>query len=90
MCDMNRRSFLGGTLGGFFAFALRNRADDLFAQDSAGRAKRCIVLWMDGGPSQLDTFDPKPGVETGGPTRRSTRPRAASASPRRCPKSRGG
>ena len=22
--------------------------------------KRCIVLWMDGGPSHIDTFDPKP------------------------------
>ena len=25
-----------------------------------GRAKRCILLFMWGGPSQLDTFDPKP------------------------------
>jgi len=69
MCTSNRRTFLGGTLGGFFAYALRNRADDLFAQEPAGKAKRCIVLWMDGGPSQLDTFDPKPGADTGGPTK---------------------
>jgi hypothetical protein len=26
-----------------------------------------ILLWMQGGPSQLDTWDPKPGAETGGP-----------------------
>lgn len=26
----------------------------------------CIVLWMAGGPSQLDTFDLKPGHENGG------------------------
>src|SRR5688572_12783461 len=26
----------------------------------APRAKRCIFLFMDGGPSQLDLFDPKP------------------------------
>ena len=69
MCTLDRRTFLGGTLGGFFAYALRNRADSLFAQESAGRAKRCVVLWMDGGPSQMDTFDPKPGVDTGGPTK---------------------
>lgn len=32
------------------------------------RPKRsCILLWMSGGPSQLDTFDPKPGNENGGP-----------------------
>src|SRR5262245_13689109 len=24
------------------------------------RTKSCILLWMDGGPSHLDTFDPKP------------------------------
>ncbi|MBI3858015.1 MAG: DUF1501 domain-containing protein [Planctomycetes bacterium] len=65
----NRRTFLGGSLGGFFATALRHRAQDLFAQDSTGRAKRCVALWMDGGPSHVDTFDPKPGEETGGPTK---------------------
>jgi hypothetical protein len=27
-----------------------------------GRAKRCIFLFMWGGPSQLDTFDPKPAA----------------------------
>jgi uncharacterized protein (DUF1501 family) len=30
--------------------------------------KACIVLWMAGGPSQFETFDPKPGAETQGPT----------------------
>ena len=29
--------------------------------------KRCVTLWMGGGPSQLDTFDPKPDSENGGP-----------------------
>jgi uncharacterized protein DUF1501 len=33
----------------------------------AGKAKRCILLWMMGAPSQMDTWDPKPGTETGGP-----------------------
>lgn len=27
------------------------------------KAKACILLWMDGGPSQQHTFDPKPGGE---------------------------
>ena len=31
------------------------------------RAKHCIVLFMSGGASQLDTFDPKPGTKNGGP-----------------------
>ncbi len=29
----------------------------------------CILLWMQGGPSQLETFDPKPGHENGGETK---------------------
>ncbi len=30
------------------------------------RRKSCILLWMSGGPSQTDTFDPKPGHPHGG------------------------
>lgn len=38
------------------------------AQAAAGKKhKACILLWMPGGPSQLDTFDPKPGHKNGGP-----------------------
>src|SRR5436305_2056875 len=33
----------------------------------APRKKSCILLWMSGGPSQMDTFDPKPGHKNGGP-----------------------
>lgn len=29
--------------------------------DKAKSKRGCIILWMNGGPSQLDTFDPKPG-----------------------------
>ena len=29
----------------------------------AARAKRVIHLWMNGAPSQVDTFDPKPSLE---------------------------
>jgi hypothetical protein len=30
------------------------------AAETAGKHKSCILLWMDGGPSHVDTFDPKP------------------------------
>ncbi|MAI74049.1 MAG: hypothetical protein CMM01_24560 [Rhodopirellula sp.] len=35
----------------------------------AARAKSCILIWLDGGPSHLETFDPKPDapVEVRGP-----------------------
>ena len=66
----SRRSFLyslGATLGSV-AFT------DLLAKESAGplapktphlapRAKACIFLVMEGGPSHIDTFDPKPKLE---------------------------
>jgi hypothetical protein len=31
------------------------------------QGKSCILLWMNGGPSQTDTFDLKPGHANGGP-----------------------
>lgn len=38
------------------------------AQGEAGTPRRnCILLWMNGGPSQTDTFDMKPGHAHGGP-----------------------
>jgi len=63
-----RRQFVNGSLGGLFAFAMKHRCDGLFAAEASRSTKRCIVLWMQGGPSQLETFDPKPGTITGGPT----------------------
>src|SRR6478672_854676 len=56
----SRRTFL--RVGGLSAFGLtlpaylRARAE----QPAPARAKRCILLWMQGGPSHHDTFDPKP------------------------------
>jgi Protein of unknown function (DUF1501) len=32
-------------------------------------ARNCIYLFMNGGMSHIDTWDPKPGTETGGPTK---------------------
>jgi uncharacterized protein (DUF1501 family) len=40
------------------------------AADAAKDPKRkraCILLWMNGGPSQMDTWDLKPGHDNGGP-----------------------
>ena len=51
----------------------------------------CILLWMAGGPSQLETFDPKPGTDArrrdqgdrhGGPGHLRS-PRAGTRRPRR-------
>ncbi len=37
------------------------------AAPRGGKARACILLFMHGGMSQLDTLDPKPGRATGGP-----------------------
>jgi hypothetical protein len=39
------------------------------AAADANRQRSCVLLWMDGGPSQMDTFDLKPGHANGGPFR---------------------
>jgi hypothetical protein len=36
------------------------------ASPPRGKVKSCILLWMSGGPSQIDTFDPKPDHANGG------------------------
>jgi hypothetical protein len=54
-----------GVLGASSSGWLQALAAD--AADDPRRRRACIVLWMSGGPSQLDTFDPKPGHANGGP-----------------------
>jgi hypothetical protein len=67
--EVSRRGFLkvgmGGLLSVFFAQWLDPRT--AMAQTDPKKAKACILLWMNGGPSHVDTFDPKPGSTTGGP-----------------------
>jgi hypothetical protein len=36
---------------------------------ASGRAQSVIMLWMQGGPSQLETFDPHPGSDIAGGTK---------------------
>src|SRR6185295_1005130 len=67
-CDgMDRRDFLHlGALGGFglgLPTLLRASAERPLAREKTfGRAKRCLLLFLTGGPPQLDTWDLKPGA----------------------------
>ena len=45
---------------GFGAAALLPRASGAAPPRSFGKAKACILLYLYGSPSQLETFDPKP------------------------------
>lgn len=70
----SRRSFLGRTaLAGAGAVAsltpLNVLRHPLLADELKRQQKRVILLWLAGGASQLETFDPKPGRPTGGPFR---------------------
>jgi Protein of unknown function (DUF1501) len=66
---VSRRTFLR-TLGAGAALSALGWKDALTlrAQELQQRGMACILLFMRGGPSQFETFDPKPGHTNGGPT----------------------
>src|SRR5882724_3241137 len=51
---------LGALLGGGLAHALGLRAQGAPETKPEAKAKSCILIWMDGGPTHYETFDPKP------------------------------
>lgn len=72
--NLNRRAFLGTTAAAVTAYAadmtgLNVLSQPALAAELKKKDKRVILLWLAGGASQLETFDPKPGRPTGGPYR---------------------
>jgi hypothetical protein len=76
-CGRTRREFLWQIGGGFAGLALLDllSRDGFFARSAAAdsplapkkphfeaKAKHAVFLFMNGGPSQVDTFDPKPAL----------------------------
>ena len=53
---------LGALLGGGLVDTLRVRGEASSIASSARQADCCILIWMDGGPTHYETFDPKPGA----------------------------
>ena len=52
---MNRRTFIKSTVAtGALA------SPTVFSKPAFGKAEHCVMLWLGGGMSQIDTFDPKP------------------------------
>ncbi|MGB0739118.1 MAG: DUF1501 domain-containing protein [Planctomycetaceae bacterium] len=51
---------LGGFLGTGFTAGLQARAESEDGKSAAAKATSCILIWMDGGPTHFETFDPKP------------------------------
>jgi hypothetical protein len=66
--DRSRRSFLQTSSAGFGWLALNGLFSQTLSATTAPhftpRAKNVIFCFMDGGPSHVDTFDPKPMLKT--------------------------
>ena len=65
---LSRRAWLQLTATGMVGCSVSGWLEAL-ANDAAGhpgRKRSCILLWMNGGPSQMDTFDLKPKSPNGG------------------------
>ena len=68
---VGRRDFLRQITATGLAAGACNWTDAISASadDLRSRGMACILLWMQGGPSQFETFSPKPGHANGGETK---------------------
>lgn len=68
---VSRRSFLGGLAAGSMAAGLGSfcTGTPAVAEQLQSRQKRVLNIFLHGGVSQLETWDPKPNTDTGGPFR---------------------
>src|SRR5437868_538502 len=62
---ISRRRFLGATAAGVLGF--RGLVQPAAAKELMAAQKRVLIIFLSGGSSQLETWDPKPGTDTGGP-----------------------
>ena len=72
--QLSRRGFLGASAGVAGTLSsdmtvLDALTHPAFAEEIKRKQKRVILLWLAGGASQFETWDPKPGRPTGGPFR---------------------
>ena len=65
---LGRRQFMGDLLAGTGIVAGSSLlASAAGAGEIAGRGKSVVVVYLNGGISQFESWDPKPHLETGGP-----------------------
>lgn len=70
--DVSRRAFLGSAATGAAALmggvgSVNAFDHDVLNSSLKRNGRNVILLWLAGGPSQLETWDPKPGAKNGGP-----------------------
>jgi uncharacterized protein (DUF1501 family) len=67
---LSRRRFLGGLAAGTLgAWNFAGMTHPAAARALSHAGKRVLVVFLAGGVSQLESWDPKPGTDTGGPFR---------------------
>jgi len=67
---LSRRRFLAGASGSALGLlGLGGLAQPAATKELQTAEKRVLVIWLAGGVSQLETWDPKPSTDTGGPFR---------------------
>ena len=66
---LSRREALQLSAAGVVGFSMSGWLEAVANENATNpqRRRSCILLWMNGGPSQMDTFDLKPGHANGGP-----------------------
>ena len=71
--SLSRRQWLGGMAGGAAGAlglgALGGLIHPVAAEQLRQKDKQVLFIWLDGGLSQLESWDPKPNTRFGGPFR---------------------
>lgn len=70
--DISRRRMLGAMAGGAAGIGLGGLGgllEPAVANELAKSDKQVLLIWLDGGMSQLESWDPKPNTQYGGPFR---------------------
>ena len=67
--QLSRRRLLGAATGAAAVWGLGSFAQPALADELQKRQKQVLFIWIDGGVSQLESWDPKPGTQFGGPFR---------------------
>lgn len=66
---IDRRDFLTAATGFGLSFVTPALSAREASRRGVERPKSFVTFWLDGGPSQLETWDPHPGTLIGGPTK---------------------
>jgi hypothetical protein len=66
---VSRRQFLGGAAGALASLGFGGLVQPAAARELNAAQKRVLLVFLSGGVSQLETWDPKPKTDTGGPFR---------------------